>query len=59
TYIDIGGVVQPAPAPRFSHTPSDAPAAPHAEGIDGDAVLAEAGLGGDEIAALRERGILG
>ncbi|MEO1594097.1 MAG: CaiB/BaiF CoA-transferase family protein [Pseudomonadota bacterium] len=59
TYIEVGGVVQPAPAPRFSETPSDAPAAPHAEGIDGDAVLADAGFGHEEIAALRERGVLG
>lgn len=28
TFIDIGGVVQPAPAPRFSRTPNATPTAP-------------------------------
>jgi alpha-methylacyl-CoA racemase len=34
TFIEIGGVVQPAPAPRFSATPCGLPSAPH--GADGD-----------------------
>ncbi|MFY9510104.1 MAG: CaiB/BaiF CoA-transferase family protein, partial [Rubrivivax sp.] len=29
TFVDIGGVVQPAPAPRFSATPAALPRAPH------------------------------
>ena len=28
TFIEVGGVVQPAPAPRFSRTPNPAPTAP-------------------------------
>ncbi|WP_231974925.1 CoA transferase [Mycobacterium sp. E1747] len=28
TFVDVGGVVQPAPAPRFSRTPSPRPT-PH------------------------------
>jgi alpha-methylacyl-CoA racemase len=28
TFVEVGGVLQPAPAPRFSRTPAEAPAAP-------------------------------
>jgi len=48
TYIEVGGVVQPAPAPRFSRTICETPEAPHAEGEDTHLVLAklrEAGRG--------------
>jgi alpha-methylacyl-CoA racemase len=40
TLIDVGGVCQPAPAPRFSRTPSDTPATPSREPAGLDAVLA-------------------
>ena len=32
TFIDLGGVPQPAPAPRFSRTPAPIPSDPHAPG---------------------------
>lgn len=41
TLIEIDGVVQPAPAPRFSRTPTDSPARPPELGADTAAVLAE------------------
>ena len=51
-FVDIGGVRQPAPAPRFSRsTPSTPTAAPEA-GAHTEAVLAEAGFSAEEIAAL-------
>jgi len=59
TYVRVGGVVQPAPAPRFSRTAAGIPRPPVAAGADTDAVLAELGLGPDEIAALRADGALG
>ena len=59
TFSDIGGVVQPAPAPRFSRTPGAKPTPPVAPGSDTDAVLTEIGLTRQEIAALRERGAAG
>jgi crotonobetainyl-CoA:carnitine CoA-transferase CaiB-like acyl-CoA transferase len=31
TFIEVGGVIQPAPAPRFSHTVPDSPRAPAAQ----------------------------
>ena len=46
TFIEVGGVRQPGPAPRYSATPTDAPRAPRRDGEDGEAILAE--LGYDE-----------
>ncbi|MCR3718336.1 alpha-methylacyl-CoA racemase [Prauserella flava] len=44
TFLEIDGVVQPAPAPRFSRTSPPVPAAPHRPGSDNDAVAADWGL---------------
>ena len=44
TYIEIDGVHQPAPAPRFSRTVCDTPTAPSAEGADTKAVLRDWGF---------------
>jgi len=57
TFIEINGVTQPAPAPRFSRT---VPAMPTAPTVDGDAgaVLADWGFAGDEIAELQRLGAL-
>jgi alpha-methylacyl-CoA racemase len=50
-FIDVGGIRQPAPAPRFGTTPLETPKAPGA--VDAAAVLTEWGLDSIEIAALR------
>jgi alpha-methylacyl-CoA racemase len=39
TFVEVGGVVQPAPAPRFSRTASAVPQAPPAIGCDTRDVL--------------------
>jgi alpha-methylacyl-CoA racemase len=53
TFVDVGGVTQPAPAPRFSRTPCDPPTpAPH-PGEHTDQALADWGLPPDRIARLR------
>ena len=54
--VDIGGVVQPAPAPRFSRTESAIQGPPAAAGQDTDGVLAALGRTPDQIAALRSSG---
>jgi alpha-methylacyl-CoA racemase len=59
TFVDVGGVCQPAPAPRFSRTPAGVPAPPPAPGRDTDAVLAEAGYTPAEITELRDQHIAG
>jgi alpha-methylacyl-CoA racemase len=59
TFVDREGVVQPAPAPRFSRTPAAIERPPAAVGEHTDDVLAEAGLSAHEIAALRDMGVVG
>jgi alpha-methylacyl-CoA racemase len=56
TFIEIEGVVQPAPAPRFSRTVPHKPKAPQASGVDLDGALGRWGFGAEEIAALRDSG---
>jgi alpha-methylacyl-CoA racemase len=66
-FADIGGVRQPAPAPRFGRSTAGQPAPPARPGADTDAVLGgpgpAAGAGGlglseAEIADLRSRGVV-
>ncbi|MGH3785341.1 MAG: CaiB/BaiF CoA transferase family protein [Pseudonocardiaceae bacterium] len=45
TVIEVGGVPQAAPAPRFSRTPPDNPTPPPQPGADTAAVLADWGVG--------------
>jgi alpha-methylacyl-CoA racemase len=58
SFISLDGVVQPGPAPRLRGTPPPPPRPPRSEGADGPALLAELGYPGEEIAALRDRGVL-
>jgi alpha-methylacyl-CoA racemase len=55
-FIDIGGVMQPAPAPRFDRSTAEMPRPAPAIGSHTDAVLAEAGFSADEIAKLHASG---
>jgi alpha-methylacyl-CoA racemase len=45
TFIEVDGRMTPAPAPRFSATPADAPRVPAEIGADTARVLAELGFG--------------
>jgi alpha-methylacyl-CoA racemase len=58
TFTDVGGVVQPAPAPRFSRTPGAVTAPPPAAGEHTDEALADWGFAPDEIVALRGGGAI-
>ena len=53
------GLVQPAPAPRFSRTPAALSHRPPLPGEHTAEALADWGFDADEIAALRERGAIG
>jgi alpha-methylacyl-CoA racemase len=56
TFIDIDGVTQPAPAPRFSRTPADMPHGPRA--ADTEAALLSWGVSAAEIDKLRVAGVI-
>ncbi|MBI5255087.1 MAG: CoA transferase [Burkholderiales bacterium] len=56
-FVEIDGVRQPAPAPRFSRSVADTPRPARAAGADTEAVLAEAGFSADEISALTSAGV--
>jgi alpha-methylacyl-CoA racemase len=58
TIVEIDGVPQPAPAPRFSRTPLSPPRAASSPCADTDAALADWGFAADEIAALRAAGAI-
>src|SRR5439155_4744535 len=60
TYVEIDGIVQPAPAPRFSRTIPDLPIPPQPPSGPDEAETALAPwLDPSEIAALRAAGTLG
>jgi alpha-methylacyl-CoA racemase len=56
TFVDVDGVVQPGPAPRFSRTPSVISRPPSPAGADTEEGLAAWGVDTGRIAALREAG---
>ena len=56
TFVELDGVTQPAPAPRYSATVPDPPQPPRPEGADAESVLNELGYSSAEIAALRDQG---
>src|SRR3954468_11355938 len=56
TFANIGGVIQPMPAPHYSVTAADKP---RPTSDDADALLAALGYDPARIAALREAGIIG
>jgi alpha-methylacyl-CoA racemase len=58
TFVTVAGVVQPAPAPRFSTTPAHIGGPPPLVGADTDALAAAAGFSPDEIGKLRESGAI-
>ncbi|MEO1078015.1 MAG: CaiB/BaiF CoA-transferase family protein [Pseudomonadota bacterium] len=58
SYVQVDGVTQPAPAPRYSRTPSEIAHGSRANGADTTAVLAALGFAESEIVRLRESGAL-
>jgi alpha-methylacyl-CoA racemase len=55
-FVEVNGVLQPAPAPRFSRTPTARPVPPDDGGRDVAATLAQWGFAGDDIALLTSAG---
>ncbi|MEM6485209.1 MAG: CaiB/BaiF CoA-transferase family protein [Pseudomonadota bacterium] len=58
SYVNISGITQPAPAPRFSRTTSEVAHPAPANGADTLAVLAAMGLSESELAVLQEDGAI-
>jgi len=58
SFIEVAGVSQPAPTPRFSRSQPPSPKAPAPAGSDTEAVLRLAGYSEAEVQALRGRGAL-
>jgi alpha-methylacyl-CoA racemase len=59
TFVARDGVLQPAPAPRFSRTAPEMGRAPRPPGADTEPVLADFGFAPVEIARLIEAGVVG
>ena len=56
TFVEVDGVVQPAPAPRFDRTPAGPPGALSAAGEHTSDVLTDWGFAEAEIAGLLDAG---
>ncbi|UCF93455.1 MAG: CoA transferase [Desulfobacterales bacterium] len=53
TFVEVDGVRQPAPAPRFSRSPAEAPSPPPVPGQDTEAVLTDFGFSDRALEALK------
>ena len=56
TFVEVAGVTQPAPSPRFSRSEAGVQGPPAHAGQHTDEILAEAGLSPADIAKLRDAG---
>jgi alpha-methylacyl-CoA racemase len=59
TFVEVGGITQPAPAPRFERTPAGRPTPPVPAGAHSEEVLARFGFAPEEVAALKAAGVAG
>ena len=58
TFVEVAGVTQPAPAPRFSRTSAEIQRPPAHAGQHTDEILADLGVDSDRVAQLREAGAI-
>jgi alpha-methylacyl-CoA racemase len=58
TFIEVDGLLQHAPAPRFSRSVAGQPEVPRVLGEDTDSILADFGYSADAIAAMRASGVV-
>lgn len=59
TYVDVGGIKQPAPAPRFSRTEPSVRHEARPYGSDTEAVLTDLGYTSEQLTAMREQSVCG
>ena len=58
TFVEVDGITQPAPTPRFSRTPPEITGAARGAGEDSEAVLLDYGYNADAILSLRRQGVI-
>jgi alpha-methylacyl-CoA racemase len=58
TFVEVGGVVQPAPAPRFSRTGASSPLPPLGPGGGGRAALLDWGVAAQRVEELARAGVV-
>lgn len=58
TFVEVAGVVQPRPAPRFSRTPAEIQRPPARPGEHTEEALRDWGVSPDRIAALKDAGAI-
>jgi alpha-methylacyl-CoA racemase len=58
TFVDVDGVTQPGPAPRFSRTPGAIDRPPAAPGQHTEEALRDWGFSADDLAGLRKAGAI-
>jgi len=58
TFVEVDGVVQPAPAPRFSRTRPEIAHGARRPGEDTESVLVDYGFSNDEVRSLRSEGVI-
>ena len=56
SFVEVDGLVQPAPAPRFSRTPSAVSSGPPVPGSNTSTIMTDWGFSAAEIAELRDKG---
>jgi crotonobetainyl-CoA:carnitine CoA-transferase CaiB-like acyl-CoA transferase len=56
TFVEIDGIIQPRPAPRFGGAPPDHPSPPSSDRVQSPEEALKGWLDDDEVASLRERG---
>ena len=59
TFVEVDGVIQPGPAPRFSRTPGAVSRPASAAGADTEEALASWGVDEERMASLRKAGAIG
>ena len=59
TFVEVDGIVQPGPAPRFGRTPAGVSRPPSLPGADTEEALADWGISAERINSLRELGAIG
>jgi alpha-methylacyl-CoA racemase len=58
TFVDVAGVTQPAPAPRFSRTAPAVPTPPASSGEHAESILLAWGFSEERVASLKNRAVI-